>query len=739
MGDAGTLPAQKRSITSAEHEELLDIIDKIRSQGISRYIDLPQIVVCGDQSSGKSSCLEAICGLRFPTGDGLCTRFATEYILRRCSDSSVSISIVPDTERIDSEKFKLQSFQPSTTDLDCFPEIIEEVARCMGIGQNGKTFAHDVLRIEISGPTQGHLTLVDLPGLFHSSSKSHTDGDKDAVFSLVASYIARPRSIILAVVSAKNDLNNQAVLNFAREHDPTGVRTLGIITKPHTLSSNSPSEQAYLEIAKNNDVKFDLGWHVLRNRSWEEQASTADERDRTEQSFFESGTWRALDVKNKGISTLRVRLSKILYNHILSELPSLLKDVEAGLTECSERLETLGSSRGTVEEQRMYLLRASQKFVSLMTAAFDGTYHDSFFGSSVSVEGYQKRLRAVSVAILKDFAEDMRLKGHAVELVDKLPSKYKHEARTPRKTTRDDFYDQVQFRMRRNGGRELPGLFNPSIVGDLFSDQAKPWSRIVAGTKDALLEAAHTCVGLVLDQAADEATIDGILHEIVNPGMESLERSLSDKVEEVLTLNLKRHPFTLNHYFTENIQRKRVEQTRKDMGNRLHEFLGVSPEAEDAKDRRYEGSFDVRQLLNALVKQTESNMDRFAAIECVNAMLSYYKVSFKTLIDAFGIYAVEACLLSKIPSVFTPETVLKLDDSAVQAIAGESQESLTERESLTKKLLILKDTQKILHRLDRHKGNRMATCKQPRDPSPATPEGGSDDESDSRTSGDSHC
>ena len=77
----------------------------------------------------------------------------------------------------------------------------------------------------------------------------------------------------------------------------------------------------------------------------------------------------------------------------------------------------------------------------------------------------------------------------------------------------------------------------------------------------------------------------------------------------------------------------------------------------------------------------------------------------------------EACLLSKIPSVFTPETVLKLDDSAVQAIAGESQESLTERESLTKKLLILKDTQKILHRLDRHKGNRKGS--HPVDPPPS--------------------
>ena len=57
------------SLQSDDHEELLDVIDSLRAQGISRYIDLPQIIVCGDQSSGKSSVLEAVSGIRFPTKD----------------------------------------------------------------------------------------------------------------------------------------------------------------------------------------------------------------------------------------------------------------------------------------------------------------------------------------------------------------------------------------------------------------------------------------------------------------------------------------------------------------------------------------------------------------------------------------------------------------------------------------------------------------------------------------------
>jgi hypothetical protein len=71
------------SLPSKDHRDLLNIIDSLRPQGISRIVDLLQIIVCGNQSSSKSSVLEAISGMLFPTKDNLCTRFATELILRR--------------------------------------------------------------------------------------------------------------------------------------------------------------------------------------------------------------------------------------------------------------------------------------------------------------------------------------------------------------------------------------------------------------------------------------------------------------------------------------------------------------------------------------------------------------------------------------------------------------------------------------------------------------------------------
>ncbi|KAG4424457.1 hypothetical protein IFR04_002335 [Cadophora malorum] len=142
--------SQKTSgfIHSSNHRDLLDIVDALRSNGVSHHVDLPQIIVCGSQSSGKSSTLESLSGITFPTAEGLYTRFATELILRRSEKSEVKVQI---------------SLLPVEMGLT-------------GTGPDAKVFSTDVLRIESTSPTAPDLTLVDLPGLFSASDKDQTLG-----------------------------------------------------------------------------------------------------------------------------------------------------------------------------------------------------------------------------------------------------------------------------------------------------------------------------------------------------------------------------------------------------------------------------------------------------------------------------------------------------------------------------------------------------------------------------------
>jgi hypothetical protein len=168
----------------------------------------------------------------------------------------------------------------------------------------------------------------------------------------------RPRSIILAVVSAKSDSALQDVTEFARELDPQGVRTLGLITKPDTLDAGSDSEQAYLKLAENKDVAFQLGWHVLKNRDYKMRDATTAERDAAEDEFLSKGVWATIDPSLLGVRHLKPRLSNVLKDQILRQLPSLIQDVESGLADCDRRLQLLGAPRPTITEQRRYLLQS---------------------------------------------------------------------------------------------------------------------------------------------------------------------------------------------------------------------------------------------------------------------------------------------------------------------------------------------------------------------------------------------
>lgn len=157
--------------------EILDKIDELRTIGVGGLVELPQFVICGNQSSGKGSVLEAIPRVRFPAKSNVCTRFATEIVLRRHLVNKIKVSIGPGKSRMDAqerERFCALTSESFSSGED-LPALIESAKKCMRLAGTGSLasnsgFSDDGLRVEISGPHQPELTLVDLSGLYYSTS-----------------------------------------------------------------------------------------------------------------------------------------------------------------------------------------------------------------------------------------------------------------------------------------------------------------------------------------------------------------------------------------------------------------------------------------------------------------------------------------------------------------------------------------------------------------------------------------
>lgn len=159
-------------LQSQEQAGLLDAIDKLRRENIDADIGIPQIVVCGDQSSGKSSLLEAIAQVPFPAGSGAVTMFATELVLRRATSDAVYATILPWSSRSPAQRDLIVKFQyrPEKLDRDEFRKLFEKASDLLEEVDGKPGFRYDKLRIEVSGPTQPHLTLVaSLPRSLHVS------------------------------------------------------------------------------------------------------------------------------------------------------------------------------------------------------------------------------------------------------------------------------------------------------------------------------------------------------------------------------------------------------------------------------------------------------------------------------------------------------------------------------------------------------------------------------------------
>ncbi|KZL63530.1 vacuolar sorting protein vps1 [Colletotrichum incanum] len=627
--------APSLGLRSKQSIHRLNQIEKIRANGIGDLIDLPQLVVCGDQSAGKSSVLEGITGIPFPRQEGLCTRFPTEIILRHSNEPlRTKASIRPHSGRSAEVAQTLRNYEREMKeDLSDLPVTIEEVSKLMGI--RGFTdslvdpaFASDALRIDVTGPTGLQLSVVDLPGLISVANEEQSEADVETVHNMVRSYLQSTRTIILAVVQASNDVANQGIIKIAREYDPDGQRTVGIITKPDLI--NAGTEGKLAKIAKNQDsIKLKLGFFLLKNPSPAEMKASGAKLSRSEleMNFFSSAPWKAqdLDMIRVGIENLKLFLQRLLDEHLERELPKVKIEIRRHLASKEEELEAMGPERRSLGDIRSFMTNLSMRYYTLAQAALDGNYHSSdvqFFDKNNGT-----RLRSQVHQQNGQFATAMRLCGHKREIVDGIhqeTSRSSDDVNSQLLVTKDEMIMWI----RQTRGRELPGNYNHVFFDELFHEQSSPWRKIaedhVSEVVDGVCKWVHKAVSRLFSEDRLRQNLTMLCQEKLDKcrahAFEELRKILSDE---------ERHPITYNHYYTDNIQKARNDSHKSALRDAIHPLMASwnarldLNSSEDDRDR----------LIDALQPKMCVNMDQQACEEALAGLNAYYKVIIPVVLE----------------------------------------------------------------------------------------------------------
>uniref|UniRef100_A0A453GC44 Dynamin-type G domain-containing protein n=2 Tax=Aegilops tauschii subsp. strangulata TaxID=200361 RepID=A0A453GC44_AEGTS len=369
--------------------KLQDIFSQL---GSSSTIDLPQVAVVGSQSSGKSSVLEALVGRDFlPRGSDICTR------------RPLVLQLVHQPRRpADADRDEWGEFlhHPGRRFYE-FPDIRREIQAETDREAGGNKGVSDrQIRLKIYSPNVLNITLVDLPGITKVPVGDQPTDIEARIRTMILSYIKHKTCIILAVSPANADLANSDALQMARQADPDGSRTIGVITKLDIMDRGTDARNFLL----GNVIPLRLGYVGVVNRSQQDINSDVSVKQALarEESFFRShpvccsevhcffslcsfyfiilkcNSFQAYNglAKHCGIPQLAKKLNQILVQHIRTILPGLKARISSQLTAIAKEHAFYGDPVESKAGQGAKLLNILAKYCDAFSSMVEGKNED---------------------------------------------------------------------------------------------------------------------------------------------------------------------------------------------------------------------------------------------------------------------------------------------------------------------------------------------------------------------------
>ncbi|KAF9278496.1 hypothetical protein BGZ88_000524, partial [Linnemannia elongata] len=517
----------------SEYQQVIDTINRIQNHGLPHKLSVPKMVIIGDQSSGKSSVLEALTKLSFPRDKDMCTRFATQVNLRRnpALDKDILSARIEGEDDFNNLLSTIQS--PMT-----FDGVIEQAVVVLCKRKN-TDISDKVLEITLSGPTQTPLTIVDLPGFISTTSDGQDKSLPNIISGINKRYIQDHRTIILAVVQANVDLNTTRALSEVAEYDPEGGRTIPIVTKPHCFQNGLHPD--WIEVILNRKKTMRHGYLVMRNTGYDQKNLTWEAARQEEQRFFESHIWNAVPTNRKGRDAVKKFLSNVLFEHISRELPIVKREVDAAIDMFRRELDALGTPIATTVVAREKLVESAMRLqpqvVAFLNADYDHNYLATHKNKPISDSGEDPYfIRSSLLRLYKQYCSDMWNKdtGLAPSQIVGLVARYK--------------------------ANSLPGFVDPvtfkAIINGHFLDTWRTTTKVH-------VEKMH--------RQLSDALSDFIAHK-ANPTARDVFTHVFDRFSRIRAIEIEKTmqgiiddeatPFTLSSHYAEAVHKVRSKNSR---------------------------------------------------------------------------------------------------------------------------------------------------------------------------------
>ncbi|KAL6307991.1 Dynamin central region-domain-containing protein [Sparassis latifolia] len=365
--------------------EIVSVVNKLQDVftavgSSASQIDLPQICVLGSQSSGKSSVLENIVGRDFlPRGTGIVTRrpLVLQLINRQppphYPNGSAATKIDGDDKHANEHEWGEFLHLPGEKFYD-FNKIRAEIVRDTEAktGRNAG-ISPQAINLRIFSPNVLTLTLVDLPGLTKVPVGDQPRDIEKQIRDMLLKYISKPACIILAVTAANTDLANSDGLKLAREVDPEGQRTIGVLTKVDLMDQGTD----VVDILAGRVIPLRLGYVPVVNRGQRDIDSNKPISAALdfEREFFENHPAYKGKAQYCGTPFLARKLNVILMAHIRATLPDIKARIAQQLSKFNAELQSLGGPLGDGSSSNV-VLSVITEFCSEFRTTIDGNTND---------------------------------------------------------------------------------------------------------------------------------------------------------------------------------------------------------------------------------------------------------------------------------------------------------------------------------------------------------------------------